>query len=56
MGPSTTECIGNAKEGRLKYTVLQYYNLQEEITLQHDACQSGLGAAMLQGGQHVVYA
>ena len=36
--------------------VLWYYNPQEEVTLQCDASQSGLGAAMLQNGQPVAYA
>ena len=35
--------------------VLRYYNLQEEVTLQCDASQSGLGAALLQNGQPVAY-
>jgi len=36
--------------------VLRYYNLNEEVTLQCDASQSGLGVALLQGGQPVAYA
>ena len=36
--------------------VLRYYNLQEEVTLQCDASQSGLGTALLQNGQPVAYA
>ena len=36
--------------------VLWYYNLQEEVTLQCDASQSGLGAALLQNGQPLAYA
>lgn len=36
--------------------VLRYYNLDEEVTLQCDASQSGLGAALLQAGQPVAYA
>jgi len=36
--------------------VLRYYNLGEEVTLQCDASQSGLGVALLQGGQPVAYA
>ena len=37
-------------------SVLRYYNIQEEITLQCDASQSGVGAAMMQNGQPVAYA
>ena len=36
--------------------VLRYYNLKEEVFLQCDASQSGLGAALMQGGQSVAYA
>ena len=36
--------------------VLRYYNVKEEVTLQCDASQSGLGAALLQNGQPVAYA
>lgn len=36
--------------------VLRYYNVKEAVTLQCDASQSGLGAALLQGGQPVAYA
>ena len=36
--------------------VLRYYNLAEEVTIQCDASQSGLGAALMQGGQPVAYA
>ena len=35
--------------------VLRYYNLKEEVTLQCDASQTGLGAALLQNGQPVAY-
>ena len=35
--------------------VLRYYNLSEEVTLQCDASQHGLGAALLQNGQPVAY-
>ena len=36
--------------------VLRYYNLKEDVTIQCDASQRGLGAALLQGGQPVAYA
>jgi len=36
--------------------VLRYYNLKEEVTIQCDASQSGLGAALTQNGQPVAYA
>lgn len=36
--------------------VLRYYSLKEEVTLQCDASQFGLGAALMQNGQPVAYA
>ena len=36
--------------------VLKYYNQDDEVTLQCDASQSGLGVAFLQNGQPVAYA
>ena len=36
--------------------VLRYYNIKDEVTLQCDASQSGLGVALLQKGQPVAYA
>ena len=46
---------------RLKHAVtttpvLRYYNLGDEVTVQCDASQSGLGAALLQNGQPIAYA
>ena len=35
--------------------VLRYYNLAEEVTIQCDASQTGLGAALMQNGQPVAY-
>jgi len=44
------------KEMVTRTPVLRYYNLKEEVTLQCDASQSGLGAALMQNGQPIVYA
>lgn len=44
------------KEMVTRTPVLRYYNLKEEVTLQCDASQSGLGAALMQNGQPVAYA
>lgn len=35
--------------------VLYYYNLKEEVTLQCDASQSGLGGSLMQNGQPIAY-
>lgn len=43
------------KKAVMSTPVLRYYNLQEEVTLQCDASQFGLGA-ILQNGQPVAYA
>ena len=44
------------KEMVTRTPVLRCCNLQEEVTLQCDASQSGLGAALMQNGQPVAYA
>ena len=44
------------KEMVTRTPVLRYYNLKEEVTLQCDASQSGLGAALMQNGQPIAYA
>ena len=35
--------------------VLRYHSLEDEVTLQWDASQSGLGAALIQLGQPVAF-
>ena len=39
-----------------RHPVLKYYDLNEEVTLQCDASETGLGAALLQNGQPVAFA
>lgn len=39
-----------------RHPVLKYYDLQEEVTVQCDASEYGLGAALLQNGQPVAFA
>ncbi len=51
-----TRSLQISEESSSSTPVLRYYNLKEEVTLQCDASQSGLGAALLQGGQPVAYA
>ena len=43
------------KEAVVTTPVLRYYNLEEEVTLQCNASQFRLGAALLQNGQPVAY-
>ena len=50
------EAMDKLKQAVMSTPVLQYYNIQEEVTLQCDVLQSGLGAAMMQNGQPVAYA
>ena len=44
------------KEAISSTPLLRYYNLAEEVKLQCDASQTGLGAALMQNGQPVAYA
>ena len=53
---SQQQALEKLKKAVSSTPVLWYYNLQEEVTLQCDASQSGLGAALLQNGQPVAYA
>ena len=48
--------LSQLREAVTRTPVLRYYNLNDEVTLQCDASQSGLGAALLQNGQPVAYA
>ena len=48
--------LDELKKAVVTTPVLRYYNLEEEVTIQCDASQSGLGAALLQNGQPVAYA
>ena len=50
------EAFEQLKKAASMTPVLCYYNLKEEVTLQCDVSQSGLGAALLQGGQPIAYA
>ena len=54
--PQQQQALEKLKRAVSSTPVLRYYNLQEEVTLQCDASQSGLGAALLQNGQPVAYA
>ena len=54
--PAQQQAFENLKKAVSSTPVLHYYNLDEDATLQCDASQSGLGAALLQKGQLVAYA
>ena len=55
-GTAQEEALDSLKKAVVTTPVLRYYNLEEEVTLQCDASQFGLGAALLQNGQPVAYA
>ena len=40
----------------VKHPVLKYYDVQEPVVVQCDASEHGLGAALLQNGQPIVFA
>ena len=50
LGNSSTNSTRSFKGAVVTTPVLRYYNLEEEVTLQYDASQFGLGAALLQNG------
>ena len=50
------QALDSLKKAVTNTPVLGYYNLQEEVTLQCDAFQFDLGAALMQNGQPVAYA
>ncbi len=52
----TQKALESLQQAVSSTPVLRYYNLKEEVTLQCDASQSGLGAALMQNGQPVAYA
>ena len=55
-GPDQKEALKDLKTVASSTPVLRYYNVNEEVTLQCDASQRGLGASLLQNGQPVAYA
>ena len=50
------EALDGLKRAVVSTPVLRYYALQDEVTIQCDASQNGLGAALMQLGQPVAYA
>lgn len=54
--PQQDAALENIKHLVTHHPVLKYYDLKEEVTLQCDASETGLGAALLQNGQPVAFA
>ena len=50
------KALDAVKQAVASTPVLRYHALQDKVTLQCDASQHGLGAALLQKGQPVAYA
>ena len=50
------ETFKKIKDSVSNVPALRYYRLENEVTLQCDASQSGLGAALIQLGQLVAFA
>ena len=44
------------KESLAKATVLKYYDVNEEVSIQCDASETGLGAVLMQKGQPIAFA
>ena len=55
-GDAQKTALEKLKQAVSNTPVLRYYNLDHEVTLQCDASQSGLGAALMQNGQPIAYA
>ena len=54
--PQHETAFQEVRELVVRHPVLKYYDLQEEVTVQCDASEYGLGAALLQNGQPVAFA
>ncbi len=54
-GPAQQGALDSLKKAVTNTPVLKYYNIDEEVTIQCDASQSGLGAALMQNGQPITY-
>ena len=56
LGRGTAKALAQLKNTDTRAPVLLYYSLKEEVTLQCNPSQSGLGAALFQNGSQVAYA
>ena len=50
------EAFNTIKDLVTKHSVLTYYGVQKDVTIQCDASDCGLGASLMQEGQPVAYA
>ena len=48
--------LNTVKKYLTESPVLKYYNVNEEVTIQCDASETGLGAVLMQNGQPICYA
>jgi len=55
-GHEHDQALMNIKEALTKPVMLQYYDVDQPVTIQTDASQSGLGSCLLQQGRPVAYA
>ena len=51
-----TDSFNKIKEMLISKQCLAFYDVKREVTLQVDACKTGLGAALIQDGKSVAYA
>lgn len=54
--PQHDKSFNKVKQLVVNHPVLKYYNMKEEVTIQCDASEKGLGAVLLQNGQPVAFA
>ena len=54
--PQHERAFQEVRELVVRHPVFKYYDLKEEVTVQCDASEYGLGAALLQNGQPVAFA
>ena len=50
------EAFATIQQLVIQHPVLKFYNIEEEVTIQTDASDKGLGAVLLQSGQPVAFA
>ena len=50
------KALDEVKKLVVNYPVLKYYDINDDVTIQCDASERGLGATLLQNGQPVAFA